>query len=827
MTDPRPQESSGCSQALAILFMLGWLLLVPFGGALLINLALDDPARASSVVLTLFTGGVLAAPYVAIALFTRRRSGWEKVNALAAGFTAVAGYVALDALLRAFLPGEPNLLAALRLLLFPPYLWLAARFVPRLADHELEHSVAEWLGLVGNRASTLWLALALAALCTLPWPLTGALGDVIQTLAFLLQGSAAILPPLFLFWGLLFRLWTERLARSWLAALLVILTYGLFIAAQVLPGGAWGALPQGLVLPLLALLLTELRARGRSVWPLVPLALLVLVVPRLFTDPRDVALQGIPEIQHIIAYGVTWVLVALAGLSLWLLRTFAPQIFGPEQEGHRIWSYVALAAAALLWLGWLLLYVTLGNPGFYNDGFLIIMEEQADLDAAYEIEVREERLQYVYDTLRTTAQESQAPVREALDDAGLPYRPYYLMNMIRVDGYRWRMGAYEELPGVDRVILNPNVREYPNRIPISGVTGEGALGTTIDGLVPNLQAINAPAAWDLGVTGAGIVVGGQDTGYDWSHPALQPHYRGWDGSTATHDYNWHDAWADSEVPFDDGEHGTHTLGTVLGNDPDGRRVGVAPDAVWIGCRNMRRGLGNPGAYAACSEFFLAPYPLGGDPFTDGDIIRAAHVVNNSWGCPPEEGCHAETLEPAMDALRAAGIMMVVSAGNDGPTCGTAATPPANYDSVFSVGATNNQGLIVGFSSRGPVEDGIKPDVSAPGFNILSSTPGGDYGYASGTSMAGPHVAGLVALLWSAEPDLIGDIAATEALICETADAQAVEESCPAELTGVEELVASVEEGGGCACGGVTGVPNNVYGCGVLDAGAAVEAALAR
>jgi hypothetical protein len=90
-------------------------------------------------------------------------------------------------------------------------------------------------------------------------------------------------------------------------------------------------------------------------------------------------------------------------------------------------------------------------------------------------------------------------------------------------------------------------------------------------------------------------------------------------------------------------------------------------------------------------------------------------------------------------------------------------------------------------------------------------------------MAGPHVAGLVALLWSAAPDLVGDVAATEALICETADAEAVEGSCPAELTEIEELMASVEEGGGCACGGVTGVPNNVYGCGIIDAGAAVGA----
>jgi subtilisin family serine protease len=327
------------------------------------------------------------------------------------------------------------------------------------------------------------------------------------------------------------------------------------------------------------------------------------------------------------------------------------------------------------------------------------------------------------------------------------------------------------------------------------------------------------------VTGEGIVAAGQDTGYDWTHPVLQPHYRGWDGQSADHDYNWHDSWDDVPIPFDDDSHGTHTMGTVLGDDGSTNLTGVAPGAQWIGCRNMRRGFGNPGSYAECMEFFLAPYPHGGDPFTDGDARFAPHVINNSWGCPDIEGCFPATLEPAVEALRAAGIMMVVSAGNDGPSCSTVTDPPSNYDAAFSVGATGNGGHITGFSSRGPVGGLIKPDVSAPGANVRSSVPGGGYGYAGGTSMAGPHVAGVVALLWSADPTLIGDIDATERLICQTAVSKPVERVCTIEDEVPEGMFASLVSNPICACGETIGVPNNVYGCGFIDAGAAVQKTL--
>jgi subtilisin family serine protease len=222
---------------------------------------------------------------------------------------------------------------------------------------------------------------------------------------------------------------------------------------------------------------------------------------------------------------------------------------------------------------------------------------------------------------------------------------------------------------------------------------------------------------------------------------------------------------------------------------------------------MRHGLGNPGSYVECMEFLFAPYPVGGDPFRDGDPLLAPHVINNSWGCPPEEGCIGpEPIHTAVEVLRAAGIMMVVSAGNEGPACGTVWLP-ASEDAVFSVGASEKDSHVVTYSSRGPNADGlVKPDVVAPGVDIRSSIPGDEYANSEGTSMAGPHVAGLVALLWSANPDLIGDIGRTEEIVTQTA----------VHPSGYFQADA-------CGAGGS---PNNTYGYGLVDALAAVEAALA-
>jgi subtilisin family serine protease len=264
------------------------------------------------------------------------------------------------------------------------------------------------------------------------------------------------------------------------------------------------------------------------------------------------------------------------------------------------------------------------------------------------------------------------------------------------------------------------------------------------------------------------VIGGADTGYRWTHNAIKPHYRGWDGVTAHHDYNWHDSIHDSVgnpcgndsiQPCDDQGHGTHTIGTAIGDDGAGNQIGVAPGAKWIGCRNMNQGDGTPARYSECFEFWLAPYPVGGTP-AQGDPSLAPDITTNSWVCPASEGCSPSTLQQGVEAQLAAGINMVGGAGNGGSGCSTVTDPSAIYAAVYTVGALNTgTDNLASFSSRGPVTvDGsnrTKPDITAPGTSTRSSYNTSDTAYASlsGTSMATPHAAGVTAVLLSARPYL--------------------------------------------------------------------------
>ncbi|MDQ3248919.1 MAG: S8 family serine peptidase, partial [Chloroflexota bacterium] len=339
-----------------------------------------------------------------------------------------------------------------------------------------------------------------------------------------------------------------------------------------------------------------------------------------------------------------------------------------------------------------------------------------------------------------------------------------------------------------------------------------------------LDYTHAPDVWALGFSGQGIVVASQDTGVEWDHPALRARYRGVItptlGMTATvdHVYNWFDAWgltgrpprcfADAQIPCDDDGHGTHTVGTMVGDaSADGDTVlGMAPNAQWIGCRNMNRGVGTPASYTACFEFLLAPYPQGGNSMTEGRPELGPDIINNSWGCPPSEGCDVDTLRQVVETVRAAGQMVVASAGNKGPNCNTVVDPIAIYDAAFSVGAHDSAGRVAGFSSRGAVtidsSGRLKPDISAPGVQVRSTWVEGAYNTISGTSMAGPHVAGAIALLWSAVPTLTGQLDLTEQVLLKSATptpAQQCEGSQPV-------------------------TPNNTYGYGRLNVLAAVQLA---
>ncbi len=429
---------------------------------------------------------------------------------------------------------------------------------------------------------------------------------------------------------------------------------------------------------------------------------------------------------------------------------------------------------------------------------LVVLQDQARLGDTRHLATQLERGRYVYETLTKTAQRSQRELRHELDAKGIPYRAHYLVNMIAIpDADVSLVRALSARDDVKRIELNPRVKKLsvyfePEQEPQPSIPW-------------NLTLINADRVWEMGITGKGVIVAGADTGVDWLHPALLNQYRGYSGEDerADHNYNWFDAVENSLEPIDPGDHGTLTLGVVVGSE-EHMRTGVAFESQWMACRNMEYdGYGTPERYIGCMEFFLAPFPLDGDPLTDGDPSKAPQVINNSWGCPPSEGCEPDTLKEAVERVRAGGILFVAAAGNEGPSCGSVVDPPAIYEAAFTVGATTRDDKIAHFSSRGPVtiwgREQIEPDVSAPGVSIRGPMPGGSYLSVGGTSLAAPHVTGIAALMLSAAPHLKGRVEVLEELIRQTA------------LPKVGD------------CGGDR--PNNSFGWGRVDALAAVKAAL--
>ncbi len=437
---------------------------------------------------------------------------------------------------------------------------------------------------------------------------------------------------------------------------------------------------------------------------------------------------------------------------------------------------------------------------------IVILREQADLSGAARLGTKLEKGRFVFEELTKVAARSQPEVLRVLAGQGAVCHPFWVANMIHVRGNLGAVLAVAERSDVARVDPNPLVHF---QAPAAEKT---RTVDVIDAIEPGVSLIKAPSAWARGFTGQGVVVGGMDTGYRWTHAVLKRQYRGWNGTAADHNFNWHDAihsgggvcGPNSTQPCDDDGHGTHTMGTMVGSDGAANQVGVAPGARWIGCRCMDQGNGTPATYTECLQWFIAPTDSAG---TNPDPAQAPDVINNSWGCPPSEGCAATTLQTAIESVRAAGIVVVVAAGNSGSSCSTVEDPPAIYDASFCVGATTVSNAIASFSSRGPVTiDGsnrLKPNVSAPGVSVRSATRSSDTAYAtlSGTSMAAPHTVGAVALVLSAHPQLSGNVTAIQTLL----------EQSALRLTGTQ------------ICGGIPGsaFPNTTFGWGRIDAFAAM------
>jgi subtilisin family serine protease len=405
---------------------------------------------------------------------------------------------------------------------------------------------------------------------------------------------------------------------------------------------------------------------------------------------------------------------------------------------------------------------------------LLFLSDQADVaglerSLVAQRATRAERHQAVVTALREAARRSQgglldelAQLRERGTVAG--YTPHWITNLVVVRATRGELLALAARADIARIELSPQAQLIT---PVGERGGsEPARGI---GVTPGLRAIKADRVWrELGVNGAGILVANLDTGVDGKHPALAARWRGANGHPPGE--CWLDVIGDHPgFPSDDNDHGTHVMGTITGlGAATGDTIGVAWAAQWIACNAIDESVSSEfdNDILAAFEWFADP---DGDPQTVEDV---PHVIENSWGVsenfPGYHTCDDRWWE-AIDHCEAAGAATVWSAGNNGPdyySIGSPADRIASPVSSFSVGALDATHSsfpypIAEFSSRGPSGCDsltLKPEVAAPGVDVYSSIPGGRYlqnGW-SGTSMAGPHVAGTIALMAQVNPDLTVD-----------------------------------------------------------------------
>ena len=291
------------------------------------------------------------------------------------------------------------------------------------------------------------------------------------------------------------------------------------------------------------------------------------------------------------------------------------------------------------------------------------------------------------------------------------------------------------------------VAELTARSDVARVVPDAVVLTSTAGAPePNQTRIRAPGLWDLGQTGEGVVVATLDSGVDGTHPDLAGRWRGGTNS-------WFDPYGQHPSnPTDLTGHGTATTGVMVGGDAGGTSIGTAPGATWIAAKIFDdAGRATLTAVHEAFQWVL-------DPDHDLATNDAPQVVNGSWSLGTGPGCDL-SLQPDVQALRAAGILPVFAAGNYGPG-GATSVSPANYPESLSVGALTGTDLVLSSSSRGPSTCGgrtrVFPDVVAPGEGVYTTDRYGLYQYASGTSVAAPHVAGALALLLGARPGLTPD-----------------------------------------------------------------------
>lgn len=408
--------------------------------------------------------------------------------------------------------------------------------------------------------------------------------------------------------------------------------------------------------------------------------------------------------------------------------------------------------------------------------------------------------------LKATSFESHKNVVELLEnemEAGTvtDYHSYHIVNGMAVTANQEIAEKIANFPEVEKILKN-ETRQLDSTF---DKDEDNSLENNLNEVEWNVDNIDAPGAWNMGIDGTGTVVASLDTGAQWDHPALKNNYRGYDEATdeVDHQYSFFDATvAGQEEAYDDEGHGTHVTGTMVGNESDGsNQVGVAPGAEWISVKVFdAAGNTTDDILLEGAEWLLDP---------GGRVDLAPDAVNNSWsGGSGIDEWYWETVEN----WREYGIFPEFSAGNTtitNPGGPGSVANPANYPHSFATGATDSDDMLADFSLRGPSPyDELKPNVSAPGVNVRSSVPGGGYGISSGTSMAGPAVTAVAAMLRQVNADI--SIETMEEVLMDTATPRTDNEYPEAPNNGyghgivnAENAVSSILDGLGAIEGQVT------------------------
>ena len=236
---------------------------------------------------------------------------------------------------------------------------------------------------------------------------------------------------------------------------------------------------------------------------------------------------------------------------------------------------------------------------------------------------------------------------------GAAYSAYWVSNAIHVEtGDYFLAQLLARDPAVHRIFAPV---EYAAPEPIDREARGSRLGAQAPSVVEwGVSNIKADQVWkQYGVRGDGIVVASIDSGVQFDHPALVDSYRGYDAATGQfdNDYNWLDVSGISEFPTDGNGHGTHTMGTMVGDDGGANQIGVAPGARWIAANGC---CPSDQALVESAQWMLAPTRVDG---TAPDPAQRPNIINNSWGSPavhrPVHGGHPGVVGRSRDLRRRA------------------------------------------------------------------------------------------------------------------------------------------------------------------------------